>query len=57
MNTSSVVQKIHEYLTDLSWFRGLPELKHHLVPRTKGFSFTGKHKVREIKVFMVELKF
>ena len=22
--------------------RGLPELQHHLIPRTKGFSFTGK---------------
>jgi 1-acyl-sn-glycerol-3-phosphate acyltransferase len=29
--------------------RGLPQLQHHLLPRTKGFSFTGVH----IGIFVV----
>ena len=33
----------HEVSKEFARSRGLPVLKHHLIPRTKGFNFIMKH--------------
>lgn len=39
----------HEVSKEFARSRGLPELKHHLIPRTKGFNFVLKNMDRTSK--------
>ena len=51
----------HEESMKIAREKGLPELKHHLLPRTKGFSLlvrgsAGRSKIKKKTVFFDKIK-